>query len=124
MSRGHATVVTVALAAAATAAALALAIAQGWLSGSAAELLLAVGLVVVAVCVGWLVLQALIVVLQQAGTSVVAPDRPFGLERILVLMELEALEREAAAVGRQRSAPPAQEVPRASEHPYGGTVAG
>jgi hypothetical protein len=95
----------VAVAAGSVTAALAVASSQGWLSGAAVELLLAIGVVVVAICVGWLVLQAVIVVLLRAATSVVAPARPFALERILRLMELQALEREAAA-GAERERRP------------------
>ena len=94
-----------AVAATAVTAALAVASSQGWASGAAVELLLAVGVVVVAVCVGWLVLQAVIAVLLRAATSVVAPARPFGLERILLLMEYEALEREAAAAAERERRP-------------------
>lgn len=115
----------VALAAVVTTAVLALAVSEGWASGGPVELLLAVALVVVAVCVGWLVLQALIVLLERAGTSLVAPARPFGLERILVLMELQALEREEVAGAReQRREPAAREAASASKHHSGGTVAG
>jgi hypothetical protein len=90
----------VAVTAAITTAALAVAASQGWATGKQPEFLLAAGMVTVAVCAGWLVLQLLIVVLQWAGASFLTPARPFGLERILALMELQALERETAATQR------------------------
>lgn len=104
--RRHAFAATVAAAAVITTAALAIAISQGWATGKQPEFLLAAGMVAVAVCAGWLVLQLLIVVLQRAGASFLAPARPFGLERILALMELQALEREATtAASRQQPEP-------------------
>lgn len=122
--REHAAAVIATLAAVAAAGALALAISQGWTSGDTAELLLAATLVVVAVCVGWLLLQALVVLLGWAGTLLVAPARPFGLERILVLMELQALEREAPAASPDRRELAAGEALTASGPPSGGSVAG
>jgi len=122
--RAHVTAAAVALAAVVTTAVLALGVSQGWASGGPVELLLAVALIVVAVCIGWIVLQVLIVLLERAGTSLVAPPRPFGLERILVLMELQALEREGDAAASPPRRTPVREEPRASEHPSGGTVAG
>lgn len=104
--RHHAFAATVAAAAVITTAALAIATAEGWATGAQPEFLLAAGMVTVAVCAGWLVLQILISLLQRAGTSFVAPARPFGLERILALMELQALEREAAAAAAREQPEP------------------
>lgn len=101
MARGTAVAAALAIAAAASTAALAGASAQGWVSGEPVELFLAVGLVVPAVCVGWLLTLVVIAGLLRAATLVPAPARPFGLERILRLMELQAFERETRSAAER-----------------------
>ena len=86
-------------------AALALASSRGWISGAVVELLLVVGTLVVVVCAGWLVTLAVVAGLLRAGLLVFAPVQPWGLERIVRIMELYALEREAAAGPERKDGP-------------------